>query len=513
MKILCLYLLILLQAIKCAAQVNANTPQQVLEEKQIAFPGAEGFGRYATGGRGGKVYHVTTLEDGMQEGTLRYALTRPETRIVVFDVAGTIFLNKALPIVHGNLTIAGQTAPGQGICISRYPITIRTNNVIIRYLRFRVGNESGGEPDGLGATGCRNLIIDHCSVSWSVDECCSIYGGENNTLQWCIISESLRMAGHGKGKHGYGAIWGGHRASFHHNLIAHHESRTPRLGPHAGTQDREYVDVRNNVIYNWAGHGCYGFEAMHVNMVNNYYKPGPATPQTGHIAYRIASLGIRTEQYISYMRAFAPMLHVWGRFYIDGNFVEGHPSVTKDNWTKGVYSQIDNSKCDYTFTDKVKEEIRLSAPLSTDVVTTHTAIDAYNLVLAYGGCSKSRDDIDIRIVDETRRGKAAYFGSVADDANKLPGLIDVPNDVKPKGARSPWPELSNGNVSDNELKDSDGDGIPDVWEISHNLNPNDVLDGNATTLSKEGYTNLEVYINSLVEDIAQNQNKPNSIIY
>lgn len=471
------------------------------KETPIAFPGAEGFGRYATGGRGGKVYHVTTLEDGMKEGTLRYALTQKGPRTVVFDVAGTIFLNRRLPIVNDNLTIAGQTAPGQGICIAGYPVTIKANNVIIRYVRFRVGNESGGEPDGLEGMDRKNIIVDHCSISWSVDECCSIYGNENSTVQWCIISESLRAAGHGKGEHGYGGNWGGAKASFHHNLMAHHESRVPRLGPRPSTQEREHMDMRNNVFYNWAGHGCYGGEGMKVNIVNNYYKPGPATPKEGPISYRIAGIGVRTSDYVAHFKAFAPMLHVWGRFYVDGNVVEGNPEVSKDNWTKGMYEQINNAKCDYTFTKKVKKEIRLKKPLEADVVTTHTAEQAYELVLADAGCSKERDIIDIRIVEETRKGTATYFGSKSPKAPNLPGLIDLPDDVKPEGAESAWPKLSSGNVQAADLLDSDGDGIPDVWETAHGLQPHNASDGNATTLSREGYTNLEVYLNSLVEGL------------
>ncbi|WP_239063404.1 pectate lyase [Bacteroides sp. 51] len=464
----------------------------------IAFPGAEGFGRYTTGGRGGKVYHVTTLKDGMEEGTLRHAIAQKGPRTIVFNVAGTIFLDKRLPISNGDLTIAGQTAPGQGICIARHPVTINASNVIIRYVRFRVGNEGGGEPDGLGGSDNKNIIVDHCSISWSVDEACSIYGNENTTVQWCLISESLRMAGHGKGSHGYGGIVGGHKASFHHNLMAHHESRTPRFGPRPRTQDRELVDMRNNVIYNWAGHGCYGGEGMHVNIVNNYYKPGPATPTDSPVGYRIAAINIRTKAYIGNSQTWAKMLHVWGRFYVDGNVIEGNPEVTKDNWTKGMYEQIDNSKNDNTFTDQVKKEMRLSTPLETDVITTHTAQQAYELVLAHAGCSKERDIIDTRIIEETRNGTATYTGSVSKDANRLPGLIDLPSDVKPQGAASPWPELSNGNVKADDIKDSDGDGMPDVWEIAHKLNPNDASDGAATSLNKEGYTNLEVYLNSLV---------------
>lgn len=467
-----------------------------------AFPGAEGFGRYTTGGRGGKVYHVTTLEDGIGEGTLRHALMQKGARTVVFDVAGTIFLDRSLRIENGDLTLAGQTAPGQGICIARYPVTIHADNVIIRYLRFRVGNEGGGEPDGLGSTDCKNVIVDHCSISWSVDECCSVYGGENLTVQWCLVSESLRTAGHAKGRHGYGAIWGGAKASFHHNLLAHHESRVPRLGPRPGTQEREYMDMRNNVFYNWAGHGCYGGEGMKVNIVNNYYKPGPATPKNEPVEYRIAALGVRTTKYCyradGTPNVWQPMEHVWGQFYVDGNVVEGHPDVTRDNWTKGIYEQIDNSSCDNTFTAQVKKDMRLSAPLDAGIVTTHSAEQAYNLVLQHAGCSKQRDSIDERIIKETRNGTATYTGSVTKDAKRYPGLIDLPGDVKPGGSASAWPELSDGNIAPETLKDTDGDGIPDTWELLYNLDPKDASDGAALTLSKEGYTNLEVYMNTLV---------------
>lgn len=475
----------------------------------VAFPGAEGFGRYATGGRGGTVYHVTTLEDGDEPGTFRHAVSQQGTRTVVFDVAGTIFLKNRLNIVNGNLTIAGQTAPGQGICIARHPVSVNADNVIIRYMRFRVGNEGGGEPDGLGGTKNKNVIIDHCSISWSVDETCTFYGGENVTVQWCLISESLRTAGHAKGKHGYGAIVGGHRSSFHHNLMAHHESRMPRLGPHVSTQEREYVDMRNNVLYNWAGAGCYGGEGMHVNIVNNYYKPGPATPKNSRVRYRIAAIGVRTSKYVTgkngQPNAWKPMEHIWGRFYVDGNVVEGYEEITRDNWPKGVYEQIAHNN-DNTFTEQVKKEIRLSSPLETDVVTTHTAQEAYRLVVQYAGCSKQRDSIDMRIVEETKNGTATYLGSISSDAKTYPGLIDVPNDVKPSDAASAWPDLSDSDVNPESLQDSDGDGMPDWWEKENGLDPNNTSDGRAVTLCKTGYTNLEVYLNSLVKELTQKQN-------
>ena len=479
--------------------VQAQTP---------AFPGAEGHGRYTTGGRGGTVYHVTTLEDTGLKGSLRYAVVQKGARTIVFDVAGTIFLKSTLKIANDDITIAGQTAPGQGICIAGWPVSVSANNVIIRYVRFRMGNESGTEEDALGGWGKKNIIVDHCSISWSVDECCSLYGSDNLTLQWCIISESLRTAGHEKGTHGYGGNWGGAKASYHHNLLAHHDSRAPRLGPKAGTQTREYMDLRNNVIYNWSGNGCYGGEGMKINIVNNYYKPGPATKSaatSAKVRYRIAGIGIRTESYVSKYPDFAPMKHVWGKYYVDGNVVEGYSDVTKDNWTKGIYEQIDNNSCDGLYTQVTKDTIKLDTPLETDVVTTHTATQALGRVLLYAGCSLARDEVDARIVRETEYGITTYTGSVSADAKSKPGLIDLPDDVKPEGATSAWPELSDGGVTEAELIDTDGDGIPDVWEEAHGLNKNNAADGKI--VNSEGYTNLEVYMNSLVAEITENQNK------
>lgn len=467
-----------------------------------SFPGAEGFGRYTTGGRGGEVYWVTTLEDGNHPGTLRHAVSQKGPRTILFNVAGTIFLEKDLRITEGDVTIAGQSAPWEGICIAGYPVKLNADNIIIRYVRLRVGDRGEGEPDGLMGRDNKNIIIDHCSISWSVDETCSIYGNENSTVQWCMITESLRQSGHSKGKHGYGAIWGGTRASFHHNLLAHHESRVPRLGPAVSTQENEYVDMRNNVFYNWAGGGSYGAEGMHVNIINNYYKPGPATTNE-KISYRIVSIGIRTTEYVTGRNgrpnAWKPMEHVWGRFYIDGNVVEGNDEVTRDNWTKGVYEQINKGGNDNTFTEQVKRDIQLSEPLEAGVITTHSAAEAYDRVLAHAGCSMFRDTIDSRIVEEVRTGTATYFGSRSPDAVNFPGLIDSQEDVKPDGAKSAWPELATGTRGTAPVIDSDGDGIPDEWERMNNLDPFDKADGKKTTLSREGYTNVEVYLNSLVE--------------
>ena len=276
-------------------------PSLAMSQHRESFPGAEGYGRYTTGGRGGKVYHVTTLEDNDQPGSFRYAVNQSGPRTIVFDVSGTIFLKSDLPLRNGNVTIAGQTAPGDGICIADRPFSINANNVIIRFMRFRVGNRfvnAGGDDgaDGLGALDRSDIIVDHCSVSWSIDECLSFSGTKNTTVQWCIVSQSLKNAGHSKGAHGYGGNWGGSGSSYHHNLIAHHDSRTPRLGPRPTTQLDERMDMRNNVIYNFGGNGCYGGEGMNVNMVNNYYKPGAAT-KSGKYQTRIAGLGARTLSY------------------------------------------------------------------------------------------------------------------------------------------------------------------------------------------------------------------------
>ena len=230
------------------------------DEKLPAFPGAEGFGRYVTGGRGGTVYHVKNLNDAGYQ-SLRWSLAQNpgKPKIIVFDVSGTIHLESELSI-PSNVTIAGQTAPGDGICVADYPCSIQGNNVIVRYMRFRLGNKNvkkGGADgwDGFGGVDKQDWIIDHCSVSWSIDECLSVLGNKNTTVQWCLVAQSLVNAGHSKGAHGYGGNWGGSGASFHHNLIAHHTSRTPRLGPRPTTQLDERMDMRNNVIYNWTGNG------------------------------------------------------------------------------------------------------------------------------------------------------------------------------------------------------------------------------------------------------------------
>ena len=480
----------------CLASITAA------QDRTPAFPGAEGFGRYVTGGRGGNVYHVTSLADDGSEGTLRWALGKSGAKTIVFDVSGTIHLQSALNISIGNVTIAGQTAPGDGICVADYPVAIKANNVIVRYMRFRLGNNNvlinGADGwDAFGGFDQQDWMIDHCSVSWSIDECLSVLGNKNTTVQWCLVAQSLVNSGHSKGAHGYGGNWGGSGASFHHNLIAHHGSRTPRLGPRPTTQLDERMDMRNNVIYNFGGNGCYGGEGMNVNIVNNYYKPGPGTP-TDKKGYRIAGIGIRTNSYVETYPAYAPALHLWGKYYVAGNYNSKYSDVNNDNWTYGIINQVDANSCDGTFTAETKDSIKLSEPIGFLLTTTHSAEDAYERVLDFAGACLNRDSFDALMVSDTRNGTATYTGK-----GLSKGFVNSQDDNKPADADdswSAWPTLN----SKDAPKDTDGDGMPDEWELANALDATDPNDGK--TIGADGYSNLENYLNSLVADITEAQN-------
>jgi hypothetical protein len=425
--------------------------------QQLAFPGAEGFGKYTTGGRGGKVYEVATLDDNNNPGSFRYAVNQSGARIIVFKISGTIFLKSGLSISRGDLTIAGQTAPGDGICIAGNTIQVSADNIIIRYLRFRLGDIYKVESDAIWGRNRKNIIIDHCSMSWSVDEAASFYGNQNFTMQWCIISESLYKSVHSKGNHGYGGIWGGINATFHHNLLAHHSSRNPRF---AGGETTTCVntDFRNNVIYNWGDNSAYGGEKGTINIVANYFKSGPATSSSSGKLYRIV------EPY-----------DTAARFYIDGNFVEGYPNVTANNWNGGVQG----SRAAYITEKKMIE------PFPHEPIEIDSAEEAFQSVLKKAGANfPKRDSVDERILEETRTGTAQY-GATFRNGNK--GIIDSQEEV------GSWPVLN----STAAALDTDIDGMPDYYETAKNLNPNDPEDGKIVTAS--GYTNLELYLNGLVD--------------
>ncbi|MBN1116170.1 MAG: T9SS type A sorting domain-containing protein [Bacteroidales bacterium] len=430
-----------------------------------AFPGADGFAGNITGGRGGLVFEVTNLNDS-GEGSLRNAINQSVRRTIVFRVGGTIELKSRLSISHGDLTIAGQTAPGGGITLSGYTLTVDADNVIIRYIRSRLGDVNDIEDDAMNGRNNSNVLIDHCTMSWSVDEAASFYDNTKFTMQYCLISESLYNSVHDKGQHGYGGIWGGKGATFHHNLIAHHTSRNPRFcgSRYSNQPDLELVDYRNNVIFNWGSNSVYGAEGGNYNIVNNYYKSGPAT-----------SSGVKT-------RIIAPNADngdndqpsgVWGMFYVNGNHVHNYDNFSENNWA-GVNATISD-----------KNLIKSEVEFDVDSVTTHSAEIAFEHVMAQSGaCIPRRDAIDQRIVQETMTGIPTYGASYGAGE----GIIDTPSDV------GGYPSLEEGTPP----VDTDHDGMPDAWETANNLNPDDPQDRNGDA-DTDGYTNLEEYLNSLVE--------------
>lgn len=429
--------------------ILAVATANILSAQSLAFPGAEGFGKYTAGGRGGRVLFVSNLNDS-GEGSLRKAIQAKGPRTIVFLVSGTIALEGPLDINSGDITLAGQSAPGDGICIKNYPVSIKANNVIIRYLRFRMGDERKVEGDALGANKAnQNIIIDHCSISWATDECASFYRNKGFTMQWCIISESLNSSVHKKGEHGYGGIWGGEGATFHHNLIASHKSRTPRFSGSSTTPNspEELVDFSNNVIYNWESNSVYGGEKGRYNIVNNYYKAGPATSKSkkGRI-----------------LNPWSP----YGQFYVNGNVLDGNSAVSQNNWAGVVADHPDSAKVGLAF--------------DVEKTTLQTANDAYQDVLLFAGASYRRDAIDARLAEDVKRGT----GGPGKDRN---GIINSQAEV------GGWPVLKSGPV----LPDADMDGMPDSWEEKHGLNRSDPADGRLFTLDRS-YTNLEIYLNSLL---------------
>ena len=477
-----------------------------VEENGVAraFPGAEGGGMYTTGGRGGKVLHVTNLNDS-GDGSLRAAVNTKGARIIVFDVAGTIELTKQLKIEdgYGDVTIAGQTAPGDGICIKNYSFVVNADNVIIRFLRFRLGDEgsdAGDSEDCIWGRYRKDIILDHCSMSWSIDETASFYGNVNMTMQWCLIAESMNKSKHSKSTHGYGGIWGGKDASFHHNLLAHHQNRTPRFDHQYLYEEnnksvdiyRGNVDYRNCVNYNWGpSNGCYGGEGGHFNLVSNYCKAGP---NSNDKPYFIEADGgyKRTvkegDKEVTYTYPYD-----WAFLYLNGNYNSQYPSGS-DKYPDGIYW-----KPAYSAYDKSHEGHVLAAPLSikgkeekTAYTHTHSAEAAKTAVVKWAGASLAKDDVDKRISADVDAGTGAIINDI--------------DDVKAKYGKA-WPEYKASDAQIAQAKDTDRDGMPDAFETLFGLNPASAADGNQITLDKNGrYTNLEMYLHYLVKDIVSAQN-------
>ncbi len=505
-------MLLLLLSVSAAAQFKSAP----------AFPGAEGHARYVTGGRGGNIIHVTNLRDS-GTGSFRQAVKGNSAKIIVFDVAGVIPLASEISIGK-NTTIEGQTAPYPGITLRYYTVRPGENN-IIRFIRFRHGEERNVD-DGADACWQRNVnnvMLDHCSFSWSIDEVASFYDNNNFTMQWCTVAEALTNSGHSKDAHGYGGIWGGKLASFHHNLIAHVSNRGPRFNGaryewNGYTGNSEYstykwanpcqaenVDFRNCVMYNAQG-TCYGGPGGgQVNIVNNYYKAGP---RGGGSQDRVTLVTVAASGNSS---GHPNIYDMTSRYFISGNTTETTSGIISRNkdwngvgYDSGVHEQnglVYSKDANKLFHDSVPSitlngtrwiQIKMNGPAPTGFINTHSASTAFNKVLAYAGASLHRDEVDERYMLEAKRGTATYTGSVT----KVPGLIDKVSDVNgyteetfPTGAREAG-------------FDTDKDGMPDEWEIRYGLNPNNAADAKTYTLdTKKYYTNVEVYCNSLVEDI------------
>ena len=448
-----------------------------------AFPGAEGGGMYTTGGRGGAVYHVTNLNDS-GEGSFRWAVTRKGARTVVFDVAGIIELQSAVKISEGNLTIAGQTAPGGGICLKNYTVNLQADNIIVRYLHFRLGDEgpnAGDSEDCIWGRYLNNIVLDHCSMSWSIDECASFYANRNFTMQWCILTESMNNSAHSKGAHGYGGIWGGRDASFHHNLLANHYSRNPRpdhpeIYPKNsdGSFDlskRGHVDFRNLVVYNWGDNHTYGGEGGQFNLVNCYYKPGPDSKDR---YYFFDAYSVYSSSKVNYG---------YPALYMAGNIHTGHDDISENNTVHGVYFHEAGSysiPADYAFQTA---PWALEGPSGQAVyTTTHTAEAAFKAVLDYAGDRLHHDSVDKRTVDGARSNTGK--------------IIDTP------ASAGGWPTYTATAAELAKTTDTDGDGIPDWFEDKAGLDKQSAADGAAVTLDAAGrYTNLEMYLQYLVRDI------------
>lgn len=483
----------------CAIIANSQEPANRL----LAFPGAEGFGKYTSGGRGGKVVYVTTLADdanGETEGSLRWAMKQypNEPLTVCFAVTGEIRLVKDLRINRKNYTIAGQTAPGVGIVITHNKVNCGgSENFIIRNVRFRIGrNDVNGNivtQNAFGAENCSNYIIDHCEFGWSTEENMNTYDSHFITVQYCIVHEGLNDSGHPKGARGYGCQWGGSPATYHHNLLVNNNKRSCRFN---GAQSNDYVvylDYINNVVYNFGGgsNGCYGGEntaklaegeynglnsAHECNFINNYYKVGPSTTNT--------ELFFTVEKARSGATSWGP-----SQWYVNGNIFDGVPAATEDNWSairgKAPYDNVDTLRVDTLIhpktpwwrwtADSIYGQYDFEA-LAYAVSDYETAEEAYQTVLDTTGCFP-RDHVSLRLVNDTREGTYTYSGS---KSNKK-GIIDTEEDAE---GFYDYTEMT-------AFNDFDADGMPDFWEAENGTDP---INPDNNTLHESGYTMLEMYL-------------------
>lgn len=454
------------QVLPTPGQVPALPPR--LPEGIPAFPGAWGGGMFTTGGRGGRVIEVTNLNDS-GAGSFRAAAEAEGPRIVIFRVAGIIALESNIDIDNPDITIAGQSASGDGICLANHSLNINTENVILRHLRVRRGRPEGGQgSDNIGGNPVGRIIVDHCSTSWGMDENLSLYRYmkplpdgrrlkmpvKNLTVQYCISSEALNAK-----NHAFGGTWGGEDATFHHNLFACNTGRNPSIG-----MGGEF-DYRNNVIFNWRHRTMDGGdETSLVNVINNYYKPGPATNRN------MLSTMVRIEERDMYSPGNRWKPGDWypnmpkrpGKWYVAGNLVEGFPDVTTENW-KGMRGP--------------EELARVNTPFEGWPVNQQTAQEAFESVLAKAGATlPKRDAVDIRVTEMVRTDKVGTENGIVNDPREVGGYPDY--SLSPKDVSA----------------DTDHDGMPDDWETEYQLDPAEATDG-AIDTDGDGYTNVEEYLN------------------
>lgn len=465
----------------------ASKPEDLLKNTIPAFPGAEGGGAYTAGGRGGKVIVVTSLADE-GPGTLREACETGGARIIVFNVSGVIRLNSPINVRAPYVTIAGQTAPGDGVCVTGGSFLIDTHDVVIRHMRFRRGMQDVAfRDDALGGNAVGNIIIDHCSASWGLDENMSIYRHVYNraadgyglklptvniTIQNSVFSEALDAY-----NHAFGATIGGHNSMFCRNLFASNISRNCSVGMNGG------FNLVNNVIYNWWNRSVDGGDNTSLfNIINNYYKPGPITPLDKPISYRILKpeAGRDKSQPVSF-----------GKAYVNGNIVDGNSKVTKNNWDGGV--QV----FDEAHADEHMANIKVDQPFDMPPVAIMDAKAAYSFVLSNVGANfPRRDAVDARIVKTVKTGKAIYVENAPEFTSpfvkrRLPAdsyKLGIITDIRQVGG---LPEYKG-----ESYLDTDGDGMPDAWEKANGLNPNNPADA-TLDCNGDGYTNIEKYINGI----------------
>lgn len=444
----------------------ASTPGDLVQAEIPAFPGAQGGGAYSFGGRGGKVYVVSSLADS-GPGTLREACETGGARVVVFNVAGIIKLKSPVVVRAPFITIAGQTAPGDGVCIAGESIWLNTHDVVIRHMRFRRGEtDKSRRDDAIGGNPVGNIMIDHVSASWGLDENMSMYrhmydpedGSKveklptvNITIQNSIFSEALNTY-----NHAFGSTIGGFNSTFMRNIWASNTARNPSIGMYGD------FTASNNVIFNWKYRSIDGgdYRSMY-NIFNNYFKPGPATPKDSPVGFRILK--------VQSGRNKLPQ-KVYGRAYINGNIMEGNERVTKNNWDGGVQEEGNPNAAPYT------DYIKVSTPFRHAPFDIMSAKESYSFVLTNAGAVlPKRDAVDHRIVTQIKSGKVTYKDGIITDISQVGG----------------YPEYKG-----NPYKDSDNDGMPDEWELKFGLNPNDATDA-VEDINGDGYTNIEKYIHNI----------------